>query len=355
MSVQSKRPNRVVYTFPDIGRPTLDLVNAGRAPRERLFGAVQLSERGWQVRVCDAQWTGLWGVLNRMLSRFTELPSFALLRSARWARIVVIQGRVAPVVQAVLAIMGVRIVYVDVMFEVPKRAVRRWLQVICMRQAGAVIGYSHSQMSEWAASLDVRKARLLVANYPMDSGFYRAVGEDSASPVPIIAVGRDRGRDFGTLVAAAQMLQMSINLVTLDYLVPENARDAKDVQIHQRLSYEELFALYSRSTVAVVPLEGGISYPSGIRAVLEAMLLKVAVVATWTPVLAEHFDDGVHVLYVPPGDPATLASALSRLAGDAALRARLASNAYELVTRNFGVDQFADTMELAIRSASSAL
>jgi glycosyltransferase involved in cell wall biosynthesis len=67
--------------------------------------------------------------------------------------------------------------------------------------------------------------------------------------------------------------------------------------------------------------------------VLEALAAGLPVVASDIPVFAEYLEDGHSALLVPPGDPVALAGALARLAGDPALRRRLADGGRPLVDR----------------------
>jgi glycosyltransferase-like protein len=67
--------------------------------------------------------------------------------------------------------------------------------------------------------------------------------------------------------------------------------------------------------------------------VLEALAAGLPVVASDIPVFAEYLQDGQSALLVPPGDPTALAGALLRLAGDPALRQRLAAGGRPLVDR----------------------
>ena len=67
--------------------------------------------------------------------------------------------------------------------------------------------------------------------------------------------------------------------------------------------------------------------------VLEALAAGLPVVASDIPVFAEYLEDGRSALLVPAGDAAALAGALGRLAGDEALRHRLAAGGRPLVER----------------------
>lgn len=68
-------------------------------------------------------------------------------------------------------------------------------------------------------------------------------------------------------------------------------------------------------------------------ALLEAMAWARAIVATAVGGVPDVLSDGVEGLVVPPGDPATLAAALTRLAADPELRERLGQAARDRARR----------------------
>lgn len=338
--------NRVIYSFPDVGRATLKAVQAGDAPRERLFGAVQLLDRGWAVSICDAQWEGWAASIRVKFARWLEFPALKTCVAIWRADIFVIQGRLAPFLLLLSKIFGTKLVYIDVMFDIPKHRMRRWLTKLCLWQADGIIGYSKTQAIIWSKEFGIPKDKIITVPYPMDSDFYiRPMAQNNKEAPFVLCVGRDIGRDFDTLLTASEAIPIDVKLVTLPYLLPKSWNKRGRVEVLQRLSYQELFNFYRRSTVAVVPLKSGVSYPSGIRAVLEAMLLRTPVVATYTSVLAEYFNDGEHLLYVEAGNQKALADAIKRVLENPSLVAKLVDNAWITVNRDFKVEQFADTIE----------
>jgi glycosyltransferase involved in cell wall biosynthesis len=92
------------------------------------------------------------------------------------------------------------------------------------------------------------------------------------------------------------------------------------------------------------------------RVVIEGMAAGLAVVATDSGGPAEVIDNGTSGLLVPPGDISALASALRRLARDAALRRRLGKAAVQ-ASRSFHPDRIAsdvlDVYQMVIRTARS--
>lgn len=75
-------------------------------------------------------------------------------------------------------------------------------------------------------------------------------------------------------------------------------------------------------------------------AILEALALGLPVVCTPVGEIPDHLQDGRHALWVPPGDPLALASALARVLQDGALRERLSQEGQALWAREFSMERF---------------
>lgn len=111
----------------------------------------------------------------------------------------------------------------------------------------------------------------------------------------------------------------------------------------------EVGAYYDRAAVVVVPSrrEG---YGMAAR---EAMAHGRPVVATAVGGLLDAVQDGVTGVLVPPGDVASLRSALERLLADEALRGRLGAAARERVTATMTPEAGAAALRDALRDAVS--
>lgn len=79
------------------------------------------------------------------------------------------------------------------------------------------------------------------------------------------------------------------------------------------------------------------SMPLSIREGMEASL---AVVSTDVGGISEAVEDGRSGLLVPPNDPAALAAAMAKLAGDAAMREAMGRRGRELCSEKFGYDNW---------------
>jgi glycosyltransferase involved in cell wall biosynthesis len=79
--------------------------------------------------------------------------------------------------------------------------------------------------------------------------------------------------------------------------------------------------------------------------VLEAMASGVAVLTTDVGSVREMVEDGESAIVVPSDDTAALGDAIARLAGDAALRARLGRRGREIVEERFRIEQMCEARE----------
>ena len=88
--------------------------------------------------------------------------------------------------------------------------------------------------------------------------------------------------------------------------------------------------------------------------VYQSLACGRAVITAGTEAIAEFFEDGVHLLTVPPGDPGALARAIERLAGDRALRERVAVRGMELARSSFTSRRIGERLAGILREGRAA-
>lgn len=187
------------------------------------------------------------------------------------------------------------------------------------RSVGRIVVFSSNQRPLLAELLGVPENIVRFVPFGVDEEFFRPI--PGAEGDCVLAVGRDRGRDWPTFFAAAALLDARV-------LVASRARDVAGLDVPpnvELLGYVDRHRyrdLLSRARVVVVPSrETG--YPSGQSVLLEAWAMGKPVVATGTRAMSDYLDDGVNVLAVPAGDPAALAGAVEKSLGDPQLSGAL--------------------------------
>lgn len=127
----------------------------------------------------------------------------------------------------------------------------------------------------------------------------------------LLSVGNDRARDWGTLETAHRILGgPSLRIASNKNVMTGDA----DVETRPTRTVAELVSLYRAAEVTVVSVAPNL-HASGITTLLELAAAGGAAVATRAGGLDEYFADD-EVLFVPPGDPAALAAAISTLLAD---------------------------------------
>jgi glycosyltransferase involved in cell wall biosynthesis len=113
------------------------------------------------------------------------------------------------------------------------------------------------------------------------------------------------------------------------------ALGADNVEFLGYVDREDLFALVQESMFVVVP---SVCYENFPYNVLESFALGKAVIGSKIGGIPEIVDEGKTGLLVPPRDPAALAGAMRRLAGDPALAETLGRNARKRIESDFGAE-----------------
>ncbi len=336
---------KVLMLFPHEAQPLIEATLQGAEPRERLYGLIELREAGWQVDVADSRLRGFCGWIRRKFGWLVNPIDLRTLGQIAACDVVLVKDDFSLMTAVAGRVLQKRVVFLDSMFDVPKRFWRRWSAVLCTRLAHRVVAFSESQVALWVRTLNVPYDVFRSTSFTLDVPFYRAADRTINGPSYVFAVGRDTGRDFQLVLDAMQGMGSSLELVTLPYLSDRLRPGSVPLHVVPRVSYPELFGLYAGAVTAVVPLRPGITYPSGIRAVLEAMALSTPVIATRTPVLEELFQHEEHLLFAEPDDPRSLRQQLDRIHHDRAFGEAMASRARKEIEHRFGMPGFAEFLQ----------
>lgn len=200
-----------------------------------------------------------------------------------------------------------------------RRGVYRWLY----RSVDQVVVFSSNQVAVLEQLLGIPATKVAVVRFGVDLDELadRSVGDTGS----VVAVGRDLGRDWPTLLRAVAGTGWSVDLLTRRSQV-QGLTLPSEVRMLGRLPRAGYLDLLCDATVVVIPTEVR-EYPTGQTVLLEAMALGKACVVTDTPAMREYVDDGVTALLVPPHDPVALRRAVQRLLDDPSLRSRLGAGA----------------------------
>jgi glycosyltransferase involved in cell wall biosynthesis len=344
---------RVLFLFPHPVADEVANVNNGISPTERLYGAHELRLRGWQVTYSDSRFYGVVGRVLKFLRQFgvMGIGLGTVLDMARTDVVIVKDDFSAPTAIAA-RVLGKKLVFLDSMFALPQRWWKTLGTWVSLRLAHETICYSEVQKKIWQTRFGRTAERIRVLPYTIDTGFYaRHTGEwQAGASRKVLAVGRDVGRDYATLVEALRGTDLQLELITLPYLLRGlNVEANPQIKLHQRLSYEELFRLYRECAVVVIPLKPGITYPSGIRALFETMILKRPFVATRNEVLQEYMTEGVHGDMVPARDVAALRAAILANLHRVENNKKMVDASAVLVATEYDATVFADKLESVLR------
>ena len=338
---------RLLYLYPSSAKAELERVLSGESPSDRLYGLVELRQRSHIVDIADNRFDGRFGQLVKRLRRY----SFNICDKETLGRLghydaVVVKDDFSPLISLACRRVGTKLVYLDSIFRLPTDRARQNLLRWNILHADAVVGYSRSQIEEWTDRLRVPPGRMTPLPYTIDLAFYQPyVRLSHPSNSYVLSVGRDPGRDFGTLLDAMDGLNIQLKLVTRPYLLSNVQAGRTWIQVLDHLSYPELFELYAGASVVVVPLKAGTTYASGIRATLEALALARPVIATNSPVLQEYCAEGRGVSYVPPQDCMALRHRILDFFQYPDLRRDVASAGHALVNEAYGMNRFTTKFE----------
>ncbi len=212
----------------------------------------------------------------------------------------------------------------------------------------AIIGRER-QLEIAAERLGVRREKLHVEPRAVDDAFWRP--DDRPADRLACAVGWE-ARDYATLLEAVNGMDLRLELALGSIALPEPGAHggavsggienlaARGLPANVRVSSKnpkELRELYAGSAFVVVPVKD-VEFDAGVTALTEAMAMGKPVIASRTAGLGGLFEDGVHGIYVTPGDAGALRGAMERLIGNPEEALRMGAAARALIERDHRLD-----------------
>lgn len=340
---------RILYlllnTAPD---ETLREIASGAIPSDRMYGLFELRQLGHDVTCQCMRPTGaLQKVFKPLNDRFGFcLPDLGVLRKLKQYDVIVVNGPFSTLVTIAAKLQKKKLVYLDTILRLPKSAIRKMIYRCNVLLSSGTIMYTKTQTRQCAESLNVDCNRFKLIPFAIDFSYCKKFKKElDAKREPfILAVGRDLGRDYNTLVQAAEGLNVGVKIVTLPYLLQGVTINSDRIEILGNVSYERLYELYSEAAFVVIPLrKWATAYSSGTRALLEAMAMGKCVIATHSPPLEEYAAEGEGILYVEPEDHRDLRGKMQLLLNDPSLLKRIETRGNESSRERYDIRNFART------------
>lgn len=188
----------------------------------------------------------------------------------------------------------------------------RWLY----RSVDAVVVFSSNQRAMLVEQLGLEPDRIHVVRFGVDLDELTLV--PTSDDGPIVAAGRDLGRDWSTLAGAVDGTGWAVTLITR----PSQVVDLElppEIAFRSTVDRDGYLSALAGAVVVVLPTHVR-EYPTGQTVLLEAMAMGKACVVTDTPAMRDYVEHEVTGLLVPPGDAEALRTAITRLLGDDDLR-----------------------------------
>jgi glycosyltransferase involved in cell wall biosynthesis len=224
-----------------------------------------------------------------------------------------------------------------------------------LRRADAVFVLSSGQIPVLREHWGVDGSHVHVVHFGVDTDFWDPCLADvkacvSSQYATVLSVGNDRHRDHDLLVSAMRTVHDGNRAARLDLVTRLPVKVPAEIGTRRpSVSHPLLRDLYRSAHVVAICTRVN-NHASGITAILEAMAMGKAVVATRSPGLDEYVTHGETGLLVPSGDRDSLAATLVRTLGDDALRARLGAAARQRVLSRFSTQAMGARLAELLRS-----
>lgn len=208
-----------------------------------------------------------------------------------------------------------------------------------------LIAFSRNQV-EIFASAGVPVSKIHPVLFGVDPVFY-SPGTDIPNRFEVLAAGIDRGRDFDSLLEAAQLLPR----VRFDFFTQPARFEGKtipsNVSVHAPVDIVAHRDNLRAADLVVVPTYD-LAYPTGQSVLLEAYGCGRCTAVTGTASMQDYIEEDRTALVLPLRDPAGMAAVIQRALGDPRLRQEIGRNARQAAVERFSFDRMWDEIAAVV-------
>jgi glycosyltransferase involved in cell wall biosynthesis len=333
---------KILYIFGSSRFGFTDKIELGALPSDTMYGYFELKKMGFDVNLAYVNNDGYFYKFQELIRKILniDLKNFKYLFYIKNYDLIIIKDEFSTLITIFSKILNKKIIYIDSLLKVPNSKIKRCIYKLNLSLSDGTIVYSKTQKIELAKKFKVSENKFIYIPYSIDCSFYKLNNDNREVDGPyILAVGRDMARDFSTLVEAMDGLNINLKVVSLQYLFEGVNTEHHWLEILEYVSYEKLFRLYRDALFVVIPLKKwGIFYPSGIRAMLEAMTFGKTIVASRSPVLQEYANREEGVIYVEPENTLALRNKILELCQDEGVLRDLKNSGVKTVNEKYCID-----------------
>lgn len=150
------------------------------------------------------------------------------------------------------------------------------------------------------------------AYVPPAAHLHAPARQGQAEGLPVVVAAGRSGRDYRTLVAAAERLPCRVVIICNALTALADVHESERVQIVRDAFHDDYLRRLAGADIVVLPLQVD-DISAGQMVLVEALSFARPLIVTRTPTIEEYVDDGDTALLVPRGDVAALEGAIRRL------------------------------------------
>ena len=222
-----------------------------------------------------------------------------------------------------------------------------------LKELDGIVCVSTAQKQWLESTYPYLSGKVFVVPLGVDVSFYHPVFSDRSSTV--LAVGRDDGRDYATLIEVARQLpDHSFEIVCSRrnlagiHAIPPNVRVYYDMPLLDLYKKYQSAALMLIITHSDTYTDGADC--SGQTVLLDSMANGIPVIVTRRAYLDEYVRDGVDARIIEAYDTGGIIAAINELSHDEQLRYQLATNARRRVESSLSTKRMAQHLASVFRS-----